>query len=88
MYFEKEENRIFTPLKNAHKGDVVWQKAYQAVKHSRVENLHKVDIIALVRGMAALYLLNVYYRDDVFEVGNIIDGERALIHQCNQIYFL
>jgi len=67
MYFIKNENRIFSPLKNAHKGEAVWQKAYQAVKHSRVENLNKANIRMLLRVMAALYLLNLYYRNDMFE---------------------
>ena len=64
MYFEKEENIVFAPLKNAHKGDTIWQKAYQTVKHSRVENLYKANIRVLLRIMAALYILNIYYRND------------------------
>ena len=66
MYFNTPENRIFTPLKNAHKGGTGWQKAYQSVKHSRVESFDtkakkKPTIRYLIRALAALYLLNVYY---------------------------
>ena len=64
MYFEKDDNRVFTPLKSAHNGNQRWQKAYQSVKHSRVEKLHKASVEMLLRAMAALYLLNIYYKDE------------------------
>ena len=71
MYFEKDENRIFLPLKNANKGEASWQKAYQAVKHSRVDELERATIRSLVQAMAALYLLNAYYRDEVYQIGTV-----------------
>jgi len=77
MYFKEEENKVFTPLKNAHKGDVIWQKAYQAVKHSRVEKLHEATVRALLRAMAALYLLNLYNQNDVFEIGTVEDNGKS-----------
>jgi hypothetical protein len=61
MYFSREENRIFSPLKKTHKGDATWQKSYQAVKHYRVESIDKADIKSLLRALASLYLLNIYY---------------------------
>jgi len=71
MYFEKDENRIFLPLKNAHKGEASWQKSYQAVKHSRVDELNRATIRSLIQAMAALYLLNIYYRNEVFKIGTV-----------------
>jgi len=71
MYFEKEENIGFKPLKNAHKGDASWQKAYQAIKHSRVENMHKANIRVLIRIMGALYILNLYYQNDFMELNEL-----------------
>jgi len=68
MYFEKDESRIFLPLKNAHKGEASWQKAYQAVKHSRVEELERATIRSLIQAMAALYIWNLYYKDSDEEV--------------------
>ena len=60
----KDENRILTPLRNAHKpSKVYWAKAYQAVKHNRYDYLYYGNIKALLQALAALYLLNVYYRD-------------------------
>ena len=61
----KEENRILRPLKNAHKrSGTFWEKAYQAVKHDRFASLKDGNIKALLHSMAALYLLNLYYRND------------------------
>lgn len=61
----KEENRVLRPLKNAHKrAGTFWEKAYQAVKHDRFASLKDGNIKALLHSMAALYLLNLYYRND------------------------
>jgi hypothetical protein len=70
FYFEKDENRSFTPLKDANKiGQRDWKKAYQAVKHNRVADLEKGNIKHLIRAMAALYILNLYYKNLRFELG-------------------
>lgn len=63
--FVKDENRILKPLKEAHKRQgTYWEKAYQAVKHDRYSSLHKGNVKAFIRALAALYLLNLYYRND------------------------
>lgn len=62
----KNENRVLRPLRNAHKRSVVsWAKAYQAVKHDRFGSLQFGNVKALLHAMAALYLLNLYFRNDV-----------------------
>ncbi len=64
----EENNRVITPLKNAHKRKgTFWEKAYQAVKHDRYTMLHNGSIKALIHALAALYLLNLYYRNDEWE---------------------
>ncbi len=61
----KDENKILRPLKNAHKrSGTYWEKAYQAVKHDRFTSLKDGNIKALLHSMAALFLLNLYYRND------------------------
>lgn len=61
----KDENRILKPLKEAHKRQgTYWEKAYQAVKHDRYSSLHKGNVKAFIHALAALYLLNLYYRND------------------------
>lgn len=61
----KDENRILKPLKEAHKKQgTYWERAYQAVKHDRYSSLCCGNVKALIQAMAALYLLNIYYRND------------------------
>lgn len=66
IYFEKDENKQFCPLHKASKrgtSSADWNKAYQAVKHNRMKELSKGSIKNLIHGLAALYVLNLYYRD-------------------------
>lgn len=65
IYFEEERNKVLHPLHNAHKrGKCDWKKAYQEVKHNRVKKLERGNIKNLLHGLAALYVLNLYYRDE------------------------
>lgn len=70
FYFKEPENLKLRPLKDCNKrGWGRWKKAYQAVKHNRVESLEAGNIANLIRAMAALYLLNIYYRNEKYDVG-------------------
>lgn len=70
FYFTKHENLVLRPLKDCNKrGSGRWKRAYQAVKHNRVKSLAAGNIANLIRAMAALYLLNLYYRDEKYDVG-------------------
>lgn len=61
----KEENKILRPLKEAHKlSGIYWAKAYQAVKHDRIASIRYGNVKALIHAMAALFLLNLYYKKD------------------------
>lgn len=74
FYFTKDENRIIRPLKRAnYSGDrsVRWNRAYQAVKHDRRDSLYKGTIGNLIQALGALYVLNIYFRDDIFEYGTV-----------------
>ena len=65
IYFEEERNKVLHPLHNAHRrGKCDWKKAYQEVKHNRVKKLERGNIKNLLHGLAALYVLNLYYRDE------------------------
>ncbi len=83
LYLEKEENKILTPLKNANKkGKSDWKNSYQAVKHSRADNLTRGNLKHFIRALGALYILNIYYkgnnelkkndRDDILTLGSDI----------------
>lgn len=76
FYFDNDENKILAPLKKAHKrgsSSEKWLQAYQAIKHNRRTSLDKASLKNLIQAMAALYILNLYYKDTVFELGN--DGK-------------
>lgn len=78
FYFKEEENKVLTPLKKANKrgsSGADWKKAYQAVKHNRANNLESGNIKVLIRAMAALFLLNLYYRDEKRELGTFMQKE-------------
>ena len=64
---KKDENRILKPLNKAHERQgTYWEKAYQAVKHNRFLFLQKGNVKAFLQALAALYLLNLYYRNDTW----------------------
>lgn len=87
FYFQSEENKILYPLHKAHKrgtSGADWARAYQAVKHNRVENLDKANLKHLIRAAAALFLLNLYYRDDVFELGK--ENKNNFTHSLSDIF--
>ena len=72
--FINEQYRILSPLKKANKrgtSSAKYNKAYQAVKHDRRNNLKKGNIENLIQALGALYILNIYYRDDIEEYGTI-----------------
>lgn len=74
FYYTKKENLILQPLKNCNKrGSGRWKKAYQAVKHNRIESLSAGNIANLIRAMAALYILNLYYRNEKYDAGTFMN---------------
>ena len=80
IFFEKEENIILHPLHKANKrgkSSADWNKAYQAVKHNRLKELSKGSIKNLLHGLAALYMLNLYYKDEIFE--GLLTNEKSKV---------
>ncbi len=78
FYFEDEKMKILRPLQKASKyGDKSseWKQAYQAVKHDRVNNLQQGCIENLLNALAALFILNIYYRDA--DIENVKDGRAS-----------
>jgi len=77
FYFSLEENQVLTPLKKANKrgsSSSDWLRAYQAIKHNRAKNLEKGNIKHLIRALAGLYILNLYYRDVSFKLEKDASG--------------
>ncbi len=89
FYFNEDKNKVLMPLRKAHKrGDssAKWLQAYQAVKHNRRTSLEKANLENLLNSMAALFILNLYYRNNVFDLGN--DGEgKSFDYTCGSNIF-
>lgn len=82
IYFEKDENKILRPLHKAHKRGTSssdWNKAYQAVKHNRVKELAKGNIKNLLHGLAALYVLNLYHKDE--QIKNLTEKDKHTVNR-------
>jgi uncharacterized protein YqeY len=63
----KETNTLLRPLKEAHKRQgTYWERAYQGVKHDRYSSMYMGNVKAFIQALAALYLLNLYYRKDTW----------------------
>lgn len=80
IYFIHEENKVLRPLHKAMKrgsSSADWNKAYQAVKHNRAKELHIGNIKNLLHGLAALYVLNLYYNNKKIE--NVSEENRLAI---------
>ena len=75
FFFKKNENVTLRPLKDCNKaGKGRWKKAYQAVKHDRVGSIADGNVGNLIRAMAALYVLNIYYRNESYMVGTVMNS--------------
>lgn len=71
FYFD-EADRIITPLHKANKRGTSgskWKQAYQALKHDRYGSLKKwATIECLINALGALYLLNLYFKDSIYQL--------------------
>lgn len=74
FHFEKKDNKIITPLlglfedpKSGKK--TPWLQAYQSIKHNRAKNLENGNVKNLIHAMAGLFLLNLYYKNSSFYLG-------------------
>ena len=61
----------FKPLKPfgyKNKDSNDFYSAYNAIKHDRVKNITKANINILIRIMGALFILNIYYKNQKFNI--------------------
>ncbi|GGX00824.1 hypothetical protein [Salegentibacter mishustinae] len=68
-----QSQKIITPFikteKNlSNKLTYGWNNAYQHLKHNRYQSLHLGSLKYLFDILAALFILNLYFRDEVFEI--------------------
>lgn len=72
FYFTNVNTRVLTPLVKCNiRGKGKWKCAYQAVKHNRIKSLKKATIENLLYAMGALYILNLYYKDERIDIGRV-----------------
>ena len=74
FYFTDEKNKVITPLYKSNKRGTSgskWKQAYQAVKHDRRNSLKKANIQNLLNALGSLYILNLYYRDEITDIDHI-----------------
>jgi hypothetical protein len=77
----KDDYKILTPLHKIYKrgtSGAKWKQAYQAVKHNRAKNLPEGNIGNLIKAMAALYLLNIYYKNEKFNLSKGFAGSSQI----------
>lgn len=69
------KNKQYRPFvkdeQNASNGKMTfsWNNAYQHLKHDREQSFSKGNLRYLLSGMAALFVLNLYYKDEIFDLG-------------------
>lgn len=69
LYVTDKTHVCFRPLNKASEiGKPSWKKAYQAVKHNRAESLSGGNIMHFIQALGALFLLNLYYKDQRFDL--------------------
>lgn len=75
MYFTDTNGfgNEFAPMAYRPHDENDYYGAYCAVKHERINTLHKANINVLIRALAALFILNIYYSFDTLEIEEISD---------------
>lgn len=88
--FSNQDNYILKPLHKADKrgsSSAIWNKAYQAVKHDRRTAIKRGNIKALIHALGALYILNIYYRNDLYEYGSIQEPNKFFDNRLGSSIF-
>ena len=87
--FEQDTNKVLMPLKKANKrgsSGAKWKQAYQAVKHNRSANYKLGNMKNCIDALAALYVLNIYYKDEIYQLADLKDVNNFDQTQGSLIY--
>lgn len=63
-----------------------WNHAYQGIKHDRVNNLKQGSIKNLFRISSALFILNIYYKNQIYNLDNDNRGDNFPINLGSTIF--
>lgn len=67
----------FAPFDYQAKSPDDYFSTYNAIKHDRVNNISKANINSLIRVLGALYILNIYYRNEIIPLDQDRYGSKA-----------
>ena len=68
--FHIDSFRIIKPFDYKDKSPEDFYSSYCAIKHDREKNLSKANLNTLIRSLAALYILNIYFLGERFYLGD------------------
>lgn len=63
-----------------------WNNAYQSLKHDRINSLHMGNLKSLFNSMAALFVLNVYYKKERYDLADDANGTKFLLNLGSDIF--
>lgn len=80
MYFKDADalGNEFAPMAYKSHDENDYYGAYCAVKHNRINVLYKANINVLIRALAGLFILNVYYSFESVEIDDIFELDFSL----------
>lgn len=80
MYFTDTHGfgNEFAPMGYISHDENDYYVAYCSVKHNRINELHKANINSLIRALAALFILNIYYSFEEIQIDKISDYNYTL----------
>lgn len=76
-HFKETFCPAFAPFDYKEKSENDYYSTYNAIKHDRVNNISKANINSLIRVLGALYILNIYYRNEIISLDQDRYGSRA-----------
>lgn len=66
--YHSSDQELYPFKKDTKLNKYIWNNAYQHLKHDRVQSLNYGSIKNMFEIMAALFILNLYYKDEVFDL--------------------
>ncbi len=64
FFFDESFQPYFAPFDYINRSVDDFYAAYNAIKHDRAKNLPKANLNVLIRALGALYILNIYYKNE------------------------
>ena len=77
FHFSEKIFPMFCPFDYKNNSAEDYYSQYNAIKHDRVKNLTKANIYTLIRVLAALYILNLYYSNDCINLNDDKFGQKV-----------